>query len=534
MPKIKPFYSWGFAVLIILSSVISVPSAKAATTYSFTNASVVGRNGPTQSQINSAYSSTNLSGLVTINTQGIQEWTVPTTGIYSISIAGAKGGGTNAGKGALMSGDFEFTQGQLLKILVGQMGTSSNNYSGGGGGGSFVWLSSSTSEPLIAAGGGGGQGGGGRAGVNASLTTSGTSGTPGANDTSGSWAGAGGTLGSAGQTYDYTANSWDAAAGAGWKGNSTTAPQYSGVNQNFAYRPLNGGMGGLSFNASGDNSGGFGGGGGGGGDGSSPSSVGAGGGGYSGGGNGSNDSSVNRGAGGGGGSYNSGTNKMSTAGSNSSHGYVTISYASIPDTTAPTFPSADTFNVAENLTSVGTVIASESATITIFGGDDQAKFSISRLTDSSTALSFISAPNFEAPTDVGANNIYVVVFRAVDGASNAGYETVTVTVTDVVDTSAFNSFALSGTPVYRTVVQITANITVSSKVTFRVNNVRIPGCINLRTSGTSPNIVATCNWKPARRGSLTLTSTAVPTGAGISSSTATPVRVVVGNRAGVR
>lgn len=313
-----------FIFLVLFFNLNPITPSFAGTTYSFTNAAATGRTGPTQSQVNSAYTATTLAGLVTINTQGIQEWTVPSTGSYSIALAGAKGGGSSGGKGARIYGEFNLTQGQVLKILVGQMGTASHNYGGGGGGGSFVWLSSSATEPLIAAGGGGGHGGGQRAGVDASVTTSGTSGTPGATDTAGTWAGAGGTNGNPGQTYDYTSNSWDAAAGAGWKGNSTTASQYSGANQNFAYSPANGGMGGLTFSANGDNAGGFGGGGGGGGDAFNSQSVGGGGGGYSGGGNGSNDSSTNRGGGGGGGSYNSGTNTSSTASSNSSHGYVTI------------------------------------------------------------------------------------------------------------------------------------------------------------------------------------------------------------------
>jgi hypothetical protein len=321
MRKTRPLIS---VLLALVFSLSSIPPTFAGATYSFTNASVSGRTGPTQAQANSAYSATSLAGLVTVNNEGIQDWTVPTSGTYSITLAGAKGGGSNGGKGARLYGEFNLTQGQVLRIIVGQMGSASSNFSGGGGGGSFVWLATNTSEPLIAAGGGGGQGGGGRAAVDASITTSGTAGTPGASDISGAWAGAGGVNGNPGQTFDYGQNSWDAAAGAGWKGNSTNATQYTGTNQNFAYSPANGGMGGLGFNANGNNSGGFGGGGGGGGDATSPSSVGGGGGGYSGGGNGSNDSSTNRGAGGGGGSYNSGSNKSSTASSNTSHGYVIV------------------------------------------------------------------------------------------------------------------------------------------------------------------------------------------------------------------
>ena len=62
----------------------------------FTNAGATGRYGPTQSQINSAYSGDHpLAGKVTINTQGIQEWTVPQSGSYTIEVWGAKGGGNN-------------------------------------------------------------------------------------------------------------------------------------------------------------------------------------------------------------------------------------------------------------------------------------------------------------------------------------------------------------------------------------------------------------------------------------------------------
>ena len=204
------------------------------------------------------------------------------------------------------------------------------------------------------------------------------------------------------------------------------------------------------------------------------------------------------------------------------------------DNTAPTFPSAETFNTPENSTSVGSITTSESATITIFGGEDQAKFSISRTGDSSTALSFVSAPNFEAPTDVGSNNTYVVVFRAVDAASNAGYETVTVTVTDVVETSTFNSFALSGSATYRRAVTINANVSLSSKVTFRARNVIIAGCKNKVASGSGSSFSATCSWRPSARGAVVVTAIAVPISAGISSSSASPISVMVANRSGNR
>ena len=175
--------------------------------------------------------------------------------------------------------------------------------------------------------------------------------------------------------------------------------------------------------------------------------------------------------------------------------------------------------------------------MTISSGADAARFNISR-TDTDTAIiKFNVSPDFEAPIDSGGNNVYDLTLTATDTVGNAGTQAITITVTDVVDTSAFNSLALAGsvtTATYRTTIQITANVTVAAKITFRANNNRIPGCINVRTTGTSPNIVAVCNWKPSRRGPLTLTAAATPTGAGISSASATPIRVLVGNRSGTR
>jgi hypothetical protein len=62
----------------------------------------------------------------------------------------------------------------------------------------------------------------------------------------------------------------------------------------------------------------------------------------------------------------------------------------------------------------------------------------------------------------------------------------------------------------------------------------IAGCKNRLTTGSSPNIVASCTWRPSTRGAVTLTAKATPTGAGISSATATPLSVMVGNRSGSR
>ena len=132
----------------------------AQTTYEFTNAGATGRTGPTQAQVNSAYASTNLNNAVTINTQGIQEWTVPTGGLYKFTVYGAQGAGTNTytgGKGAKIYGEITLNANDVLLIVVGQQGLGSSSGATGGGGGTYVAkkVANGNHIPLIIAGGGG-------------------------------------------------------------------------------------------------------------------------------------------------------------------------------------------------------------------------------------------------------------------------------------------------------------------------------------------------------------------------------------------
>ena len=87
--------------------------------------------------------------------------------------------------------------------------------------------------------------------------------------------------------------------------------------------------------------------------------------------------------------------------------------------------------VAENglaVTSVTSTDPENSArTYSISGGADSAKFNINSTTG---VLSFVAAPNFEAPADAGANNVYDVIVRATDG-SLADTQAIAVTVANV-------------------------------------------------------------------------------------------------------
>jgi len=239
---------------------------------------------------------------------------------------------------------------------------------------------------------------------------------------------------------------------------------------------------------------------------------------------------ANTGSGGGGSTYSGNR----TAGSGGS-GLIILRFTS--DTTAPSFTSTTTFSSSENTSitlAAATIKVSESATVTISSGIDAALFTISN-SDSVTALiKFKISPDYEAPSDSGANNVYDLVLTATDPSGNAGTQTITITVTDVVDTSSFNSFAIGGIPSFRTAVTITANISVAAKVTFRAKNVIISGCKNKLASGSGSSFTASCSWRPSIRGAVTITATAAPTGAGISSSVATPINVRVENRSGSR
>ena len=150
-----------FCIFFGLISTLFIYNLAIANSYTFSNAGSSGREGPTQDQINSYYSGTNLANSITINTRGIQEWSVPADGNYSIEAWGAQGGRggvdhsiVEGGLGAKIKGVFNLSKDEVLKIMVGQQGLGGGDgVGGGGGGGSYVVLGSS---PLIVAGGGGG------------------------------------------------------------------------------------------------------------------------------------------------------------------------------------------------------------------------------------------------------------------------------------------------------------------------------------------------------------------------------------------
>lgn len=303
----------------------------AFTTATFTPGGATGRDGPTLTQAR-----TGLTGPEADNwknnteffntTNGIQLWTVPKTGFYRIQTSGAQGGtssGQAGGRGTRLAGDFQLTQGEVIRILVGQQGQTGGHSQNGsqfvsaGGGASFVTRApyNTLQSVLVIAGGGGGAANNTwtvAAGRPALLTTAGNSGQGGV---------AGGTAGGGGNGGD---GSGTGPGGAGFTGNGLVDPLSGNPAGDNARSFVNGGRGGRNSRSWGgaENFGGFGGGGGGGG------LAAGGGGGYSGGGGGSWSAQQ---AGGGGGSFNAGTEQINTADINTGHGFVVITAAIVPD-----------------------------------------------------------------------------------------------------------------------------------------------------------------------------------------------------------
>jgi len=291
------------------------------TSHTFTTCSAFGRFGPSQGQINLAYAGTEVEGFVTGSQ--IQLWTVPIEGEYSFFIKGARA--EYGGDGVQFSGRLILpTAGEVLSIIIGQMGSSTGQKSGGGGGGTFLWRSTDTAYPILAAGGGGGHGGSSHTQQNATMQNNGTGYNGGNTSVESQSNGYGGWYGAAGVSGRISSS------GAGWNENGRQSQSdCNGALScagRFGYSPLNGGEGGQSHTtsvacsgASGwQSDGGFGGGSGAG------YAAGAGGGGYSGGGGSSGCSN----GGGSGGSYWQSPEviESTSQGQHSGHGELELTY----------------------------------------------------------------------------------------------------------------------------------------------------------------------------------------------------------------
>ncbi len=123
------------------------------------------------------------------------------------------------------------------------------------------------------------------------------------------------------------------------------------------------------------------------------------------------------------------------------------------DDNSPSFTSPAAVNVSENTTFVQSVIATDAdlpaqtLAYSISGGADSGFFTIDGATGD---LSFVAAPDFEAPADFDGDRVYEVAVDVSDGAGGTDLQIITVTVTDadeggasaISDTNAAADFVL--------------------------------------------------------------------------------------------
>ena len=192
------------------------------------------------------------------------------------------------------------------------------------------------------------------------------------------------------------------------------------------------------------------------------------------------------------------------------------------DNAAPVLAAAATVAVGENAADVATIAAvdpeGQDVTYAISGGDDAALFGIDAQTG---ALSFLAAPDFEAPADAGGDNVYDVTVSASDGA-RASEQAVSVTVTDVneapVGAAPGAQQATQGESVsLPTLDSLFADPDLGDTVTYAVD--QLPAGVTLAADGV------TLEGAPTTLGTTTVTVTATD-GAGLTGTVSFDVTVV--------
>jgi hypothetical protein len=211
---------------------------------------------------------------------------------------------------------------------------------------------------------------------------------------------------------------------------------------------------------------------------------------------------------------------------------VAITVTNVNET--PSITSGATASFAENGTgTVYTATGSDpdaSSTLTYsIAGTDAALFNIN---STSGAVTFKSAPNFEAPTDAGANNVYDITVTASDGSLNSTAQAVAITVTNVneaptITSGATASFAENGTGIVYTAVasdpdasaSLTYSIAGTDAALFNINS----------TSGAVTFKIAPNFESPQDAGANNVYNFTVTASDGTLSSAAQAVAVTVTN-----
>ncbi|WP_181305547.1 discoidin domain-containing protein [Rufibacter sp. XAAS-G3-1] len=193
--------------------------------------------------------------------------------------------------------------------------------------------------------------------------------------------------------------------------------------------------------------------------------------------------------------------------------------------TAPTITSngggtTASISIPENTTAVTTVTSSDvdagsTRSYSISGGADAAKFSIDA---TSGALRFVTAPNFESPTDSDKNNTYLVTVRATDNGGSTDDQAITVSVTNVNEAPVASNITFSPS-IPNTAVKKSINNLVASDpdagntIRFKINSLPTSGTLYINnTAITSGNLATTYGATNNQLSALTFSPAAGSTG----------------------
>jgi hypothetical protein len=435
---------------------------------------------------------------------GTNSFTVP-AGITSTALlvvaggggggGGAWGGGGGAG-GVVFSSSYPLTPSATVNLSIGAGGaggsasldTAMNRASNGNN----SWVGSSSSFVAI----GGGAGAGYAYGSSPASLANGISGGSGGGATE---HGSGGTGGSSNQTLPANAtvkygfaggnsaagSGYVAGAGGGGAGGAGGAMNTSniggtggaGINVYASWFTALGQFGVNGYIA-------------GGGGGASSTTAGNGGSGGGGAGGGSSkragtNGTANTGSGGGGGSYDG----AAYVGGNGGSGLIIFRFEADGPATINT--SAN-ISIYETTTAITTLTANETVTWSLLSGVDSASVALT-----GAALSFKTLRDFEAPTDVGANNVYNFTVRATDSVGNTTDLAMSITILDSNEATVISFAAITGSINKGVSKSISVTTNNAGKVRFFMDGKRIPNCIAISTVGSYPNFTATCTWIPA-------------------------------------
>lgn len=187
--------------------------------------------------------------------------------------------------------------------------------------------------------------------------------------------------------------------------------------------------------------------------------------------------------------------------------------------------------VPENETRTITLTTSEPVTYSITGSEDSAYF----VFNFQTGVLSLTPRDFENKLDTGANNGYYIGIAITDAAGNAtGSNNFNFTITDVAEAARVGTPTLSATAAKGVPVTITVSSDVAGKADFYANGKRIGGCINLSTTGTTPNITAQCAWKPTSMSPTTIYARLRPTSASYSATSSSSITVLPARRTSLR